>query len=537
MEHKAIDLVVGGVFVLLYSAQRFNTPATNRSSTTAGRFFLAVCIHGLAAVSAYAALVEFPHLLSFLAEGQADAVPETVKTFSSPLMVALLMTVLLPKLPVLSTVDTWICRQLQAMAAIPGEVRRLSAELRRQRVALRPEVQVGLAVALEADGFDKGDIRFDHGQTPMGRWSLLSAHLGLLEDWDRDRRMVGYLQECGEVLEKLRERHTALRAKAKTCFRLLRETSAQPDTDRAREAARQYAEDFSDQIEQLHRELLDFVSRGVLRAELTDGARNARLAALGFTVTEPQPPLSLNEMMFLFGVFGIVLLSGYVLLTPPTGVRTGVILARAIMISVIYSVAVACAVFPKQRFSLARREPGGFRPVVFYLLSGLAAVAITQLIGLGFSCVLERGFAAGVQRHRLTYPWGLLTFTTSVMTGILVDDAPTAPRPRLRRALEGLAGAAMMCAGTWLTHRWLLEVYNRASQWRPPDYRVGSLARVLIMSAVVGFVIGFLVPHWYRRAPRQRAQAPQAAPQAEAACADSALPMPTPVVADQARAG
>jgi ABC-type sugar transport system permease subunit len=214
-------------------------------------------------------------------------------------------------------------------------------------------------------------------------------------------------------------------------------------------------------------------------------------------------------------------------------VDTGQVLVRAIMISAIYSVAVACVVFPKQSWSLARREPGSFRPVGFYVLAGLAAVAITQLMGLGFCCILKRGLGAGVQRYLLTYPWSLLTFTTAVMTGILIDDPPTARRPRLRRALEGLAGAVMMSAGALLTHQWLQEVDKRAAQ-QPADYQVPWLPRVLVTSAVVGFVIGFLVPHWHRRAPR--APACQA-PQTEARCTIGALPAPTAAVAEGSPTG
>ena len=39
MPHEIIDTVLGGLFVLYYSGRRFNTPSTNRSSTTWGRFF------------------------------------------------------------------------------------------------------------------------------------------------------------------------------------------------------------------------------------------------------------------------------------------------------------------------------------------------------------------------------------------------------------------------------------------------------------------------------------------------------------------
>src|SRR5881296_2779045 len=104
--HEPIDLILGAVLILFYSGNRFNTPPTNRSSTTAVRYFVALFFYCLVGVGFYIMLVEFPHLLEFLAQG--NAVPPWAKELSNPLLVALSLTVLLPKLPVLSTMDHWI---------------------------------------------------------------------------------------------------------------------------------------------------------------------------------------------------------------------------------------------------------------------------------------------------------------------------------------------------------------------------------------------------------------------------------------------
>ena len=99
VEHGRVDLIVGTLFVLFHSANRFNTPATNRSSTTAGRFFLAQSVFCLAAVFTYFVLVNFPHLVTLLAAGPPQDQPGYMKELSSPLVMALLMTTLLPRLP------------------------------------------------------------------------------------------------------------------------------------------------------------------------------------------------------------------------------------------------------------------------------------------------------------------------------------------------------------------------------------------------------------------------------------------------------
>src|SRR5688572_3171017 len=127
--NATVDLFLGAVFVLFYAANRFNTPATNRSSTTAVRYYLSLFCYCVVGLVAYISFVKFPHLLAFLMQGNDAVVEPWAKQLSSPLLVALLLTVLLPKLPLLSDLDNWVRKQLQEIAEIPFEARRLGAQL------------------------------------------------------------------------------------------------------------------------------------------------------------------------------------------------------------------------------------------------------------------------------------------------------------------------------------------------------------------------------------------------------------------------
>jgi hypothetical protein len=499
---QTIELAVGGVFVACYSAHRFNTPSTNRSSTTAGRYFPAVCLYCGAALLTYAALVYSPNLVSFVIHGSDEATAGLAQQLSVPLFVALLMTVLLPKLPMLSTINDSLCSQLWHLASIPAEVRRLSAQLRRQTPRLEADRQAEIRRRLVADGFDERDVQFE-GAGIQARWTLLSALFEQLDRWEVDRRMAAYLAESGESLQGLRTRLEPLRTKAKTCFRLLRDTSASAETDKAREAARAFADDFADQAAQLHRDLLDFVSRGVLRAAYTEATRQQCLAALGFEAGVHAQEFTLDEMTTLFMVVATLLIVASTLFSSGDGTASfGVRLARAIMVAGFYSIAVACVVYPKERWSCAHRERARPRPVAFYLLAGLMAAAITQAIAFAFLCLLERSVVDGARRWTLTYPWMLLTFTTSLATGVLVDDAPSARWPRLQRLLEGAIGATLLALAGLLTHRWLIDALQNAD-FRPPGYQIPPLGGVVVVSGLVGAVVGVFVPHWHRNAPRR----------------------------------
>ena len=507
MEYARCDLAVGTVTVLFYSANRFNTPSTNRSSTTAERYFLAVSLYCLSAVGAYAALLYSPHLIAFLASGNEDELPPIAQQLSSPLVVALLMTVLLPKLPLLSAADQWIRKRLQDMAAIPQEVRRFSATLRKQSLVVSEEVRAAIREKLRDEDFDEKDVRFDLGPGPNRLWTLLTTLFTGLEQWEADRRMQAYLQETGDGLEELRKRYRALAPKAKTCFKLLRESAAVADAGKARDAAELCAEDFSEQATKLHDDVLDFVSRGVLRTEFSDAARSHRLEALGFTVTIAAQPLTLNHVLSLFGVVGVLMVASSELLSYGGPRMSGVLLVRMAMIAAFYSVAVACAVLPKQRWAFAKREPGQLRPVAFYFAAGAMALVITQVVSFAFNCVLERSLELGKQRFLLSYPWGLVTFTVAVVTAVLIDDVPDARCPRwLWRVLEGLVAAAAVTVAAYVAHGWLQELAS-ASRQAVAGYHPQPLAFKLCRSGAVGFVIGYLVPTWYRN-PLRRVDSP-----------------------------
>jgi hypothetical protein len=366
-------------------------------------------------------------------------------------------------------------------------------------------VQEEVRARLLADGIEPHDIRFEPGGEPAQLWTGVTVLLVQLESWESDRRMAGYLEQYRDFQSRLRERHESLTRKARACFKLIREGAE--ESEKAREAVQRYVEDFVDQVAVLRMDLLEFISRGILASELTDTARANRLATLGFTARIGPPfELTLNQMMSLFAIFGILMLSSFALSTQRQEVSRGVLLSRAIMISLTYSVAVACVVIPRQSWKIARREPGNPRPCAFYLLAGLLSVAMTQLISFGFNVGLAGSLETGVLRHTLTFPWAVMTFTTSVMTGFLIDNRPPARvSPRAWRLFEGVAGAGTMALAAAITYGWLddrVRIVGPEAVSRL-HYVVPPFAAVLIPAGAVGFAVGFLVPEWFRKTPPQ----------------------------------
>jgi len=290
----------------------------------------------------------------------------------------------------------------------------------------------------------------------------------------------------------------------------VRVNAAREDAVAAHEFARKYGADFSAQIVHLREDLLDFISRGILHAELTDASRKRRLEALGFLEHPAPTAFTLNQLLCVFGTVMLLMLSGFLVVGAKESV--GMVIMRTSMIAAIYCVAVSCAVVPRETWAMAKRQRGQ-RPVGFYVVAGVMAVGFSLLISFCFNCIFERGVGPGWRRSGMTYPWAAMTFTTTVMTAFLIDDRPWRRVPRLVwRLIEGIGAAAVLLAMSWLTHRWLEDVVQAPGAIVPAGYAVPPTSMVMIIAGAVGLAIGYLVPTWYREAPRATQREPEAPP-------------------------
>lgn len=495
MTGSIIDFVLGTFLVGLYATDRFNTPASNRSSTTAARYYTAAALYLGVATGVYALLLfGFPQLANQWAPTVIEGLP-WAKDLSAPLLVALLLTVSLPRVPILSNIDEWIRKNLQHMAAIPYEVRRLSAALRKAPFHVPAERQEEIRSGMLEEGFQAADILFLEGPAPQSLWTKVTALMKSQEDWESHPRFSGFVASFSTELEALRTRYKHLTPKARNCFRLIRDHSPGPRDGQTDDAVSQFQADFVEQARELMHSMYDFISRGVLQCKLTHGARCEQMESLGFKVCIPRPQLTVNELVALFMGVTLVLIFGFVLRqSEGQAASLPQLFLRAITISVIYCVAIWWALFPKERWACARRKAGDIRPVACYLLSALLASGTGLTISLMIKLVTLQAFPKAWQQFSQAWPWTLMTFATAFLTAWLTDDQPTAGWTASRlRWLEGLGQAVVMMGTVCIVH------FLLGSAGSP----VPLLSRVL-HSGVIGFGIGFLVPTWYRDAPRRR---------------------------------
>ena len=152
------------------------------------------------------------------------------------------------------------------------------------------------------------------------------------------------------------------------------------------------------------------------------------------------------------------------------------------------------------------RGPDGTRPVLTYLTAGLTAVAVAIPVSIGFRIMIGLS-ADGVQElipvaaavvnrfTNMSYPWMLTAFVTAATVSFLLDNKPVYGLTwRQMRWLEGAVLATANVITAYVVTLWLTDIRGHA----PP------VDEMLPGAAVIGFLIGFIIPAWYRNAPAAR---------------------------------
>ena len=178
------DLAMGAIFVLISSLARFKAPPTDRSSTTALRYYTAAFFYLLVAMGLYFGLLTFPAFVEALGRetGMFSGLAGEIAAFiskhrdgqiSPAPLVALLLTVLLPRIPPLADAEAWVRKHLQAMGAIPHEARRLADELFDSRFSAPPRVQEEVSTRLANEGFHPDEVVFVEDASLEHLWTKI----------------------------------------------------------------------------------------------------------------------------------------------------------------------------------------------------------------------------------------------------------------------------------------------------------------------------------------------------------------------------
>jgi hypothetical protein len=483
-----------------------------RANTTAFRYRLYQFCYALIAILIYLLLVYQPDIRAqmnqvigwFVAEGTPDI------TRAQPLVVAAFVVLILPNVPPLRWGDTAIRTWLYDRALIPAQQLR---EVNRLKIApyhppqfLQDRV---LDLAL-AEGFDAADVSYD-SETPTTQ-SLWAKCLLLIEQiriWEADDHYMtafAVLRDPDSDMrsaDAIKEMRRQLMSDALVCLAELRAADGEKNEELI-ERENVFRTNCSVFLKKIYTVLAGIS----LHSHYSDNERIRKFGEFGFELEpEPSGPLpDANDTLML-----VIILCGIIVI--PLAFRLGV--ARASMIGAIAFSAVMSPVLLARFFpGLSDRATRSYCPNLLYpIASGLLAASLGLLIFLAGDHFAPPSpeCGGGIERYlNCSYPWGILHAGMALLLAIRlsVGSYPNVRKLagwRRYRQWGSFIDAAFCAVGAALIAA--LIALPLLESLRPDRFRLVYLPtspeelffwRITLRMALLGFVVGFVVPTWYR---------------------------------------
>lgn len=514
-----IDVILGAMFVVIDSTVRFNTPPNSRSSTTAGRYYTFAIAYVAIMLGAYVVLARSPQLLALFTPSPSEVSPTTtvpeahatnesdvvatvlgwdksprVAGLSSALLAALVLTVFLPKIVVLRSLDERLRKWLQGMARIPREARRLARALQRAPWHFPIDHGEELAELLERRGVRLQDAMAvaerpsDERLMPQYLWTKVTTLMAEIDGLGSEHRFAAFYEKFKEERQVIEGRFQRLRPRAERILACLGELPHQPDEPRLERAALELRETLRSACDDLLQGICAFLARASLCCARRARQRCECWRRLGFDPPEERQGIPSHllaaVLLLVLLVMGAVFFGGG---STYTSLKETVI--KVAQIAAIYTTSICCAVWVLNRWLPDRRPPEHFPPVGFYLLAGISAGLVAAVLTFMAAALIRGQSLATVWADfQEQSPWLLMAFAAGFGVSALADNVlPKLPRLS-QRIWEGLAlmvGLAVTCGFVALM---LPEVTdNPPSPWL-----------TVSTNGLIGFMLGVLVPTSYR---------------------------------------
>jgi hypothetical protein len=528
-----MNIIIGTLTVFLIALSRFNVPPPSqqslplprsladigkwfqlkplpepailtpiRANTTLFRFGLYRTVYAVIGVTVYLLVSKVP--------GLAADVQSVINLFAGseqvfvlkdagPFVLAILVAVVLPAVPPFRWADATIRRALYEHASIPAEQLNLQARLKRASYEVAQDALLRVRAALEAEGFNPDDLVYEAKPTTRSLWTKLSVLIEYVEHWrgeDKYKTAFAVLKEHdGKTRSRARvkEAYEALKGDARTCFAARREHTGERETqDRE--------EHFRRQCKALLESIYALLSRVSLHSHYSERDRVVSMRAIGFALELPQggPIPDPDDLVWLGILLGAVIIL-------PLWHTLG--LAHALTIAGIYFVATLTPIMlvahcPRFTMKHNGRTPAITCPFVAGTVATLVGAAISVVTKSAMSPAfpwidLVSGWEIYVTR---SYPWSFVVFLVAALIAVRIRGGSYPEVCTLKglaryREWGSFADAALF-AGTTAALIGLLVQPELARL--APERFVHSGWRLAIVPAMTTFVIGFLVPTWYR---------------------------------------
>ena len=483
------------LIVALYALKRYNTPETNRISTTRSLFLVTGAGYVGASLLVFFLLCEVvlkPGVLPFLG---GDDVQKLLKDFSTaPVLATVLLTTFLPNTPVISDADTWLLKRFQAWGRIPQGVLNLADKLTLTAQQLVESDIQKLREWMIADGDVPDELAGSVGvDTPDSPRGGLTRVIRLYSNLQRLLATPSYINSFRSQQNDWQTIQAGFRVflAESQAFLVLFDHLSKLEGSAEEAALNKAKRCYREICQNSHEHMAEFLAQLFIAVEGTERLINDRLKTVGFVISGPScPNMDAGPLLFL----GVVMIMFILLLVSTVPVQPIVLPlgVTAILIGVTRTIGVLSAVVPKLRWSKYRTDSDGNYPYLAWLAWASVAAIASFLIERTVIAVAHHALSAELDFKYPFSPMAPLAGLTTLSIAILCDVDLRLPEGWLRRSIEGLLCAFALTIGMFICTQ-LLDLTpateGQAPAWLP-----------FVVSSTVGFVCGFFAPYLYRRA-------------------------------------
>ena len=519
-----IEWGVGALFVTLHAFERYNTPATNRCSTT----FLQFIIYGLLYCLAMALIYLF--LAAVL-----DSSPETIQIVrdflnisgqgsvfdgidfvnqSKPFISALLVVTVLPNAPGLKNFDKWLLQVFWDFGRIPYFVTQQAESLRQAGYIIDPGKRKALEVYAKKYGIDIDALALDEREKGDFSWAKLASLQLSLDRWRRSangrtRRFISDNEREYSLIKNMVDDLSYQFANNRSSGSRAESSNASQEKE----------------ITATYKRLTEFVARILLISERYQSDLQKRIRELGFGDLDFQSrSLSANQMVLilasLFASFLVLsFLFNRVLSDYPRSMSS--VLSESLLMMMTYGAAVSCALMIKSKSVFSYNELTSQRPWLGYVLSGMLAICTWAIVAWSYRYIelMLRtpvgggeasidGLVVEVLEHlEWSYPYMLQSFVIAVGLSLLVDRRIPSDKNLIvkMKIVDTVFLTILMMFISLVVYQWMFGIFlfdglqTKAIEYIKPDQVTwGAQLSFTLEHGIIGAIIGFLVPSWYR---------------------------------------
>jgi hypothetical protein len=378
--------------IILYAWDRFNTPASNRSSTRQALYWWGCAGYIVSALGLFT-------VLSILLEsgpwrtillGSAN----TDKSLPAPFIATLAMTTLLSSVPLLKRIDGWFLSIFLDWAAIPAEVKRRAATMTPQSFRVTEEDVKALRDAY-SDG-TYGDTVTEHlcarcndGMESQHRLTKILKLYDRIKDLESKPRYTHFFSEVADEFAAL-ERKVAIFLRRSDILLTRAKRFPKMDGQDARatydDLMQERHNTFAEYCRNLFAELVLFLARAVLRSEPSEKDIVNRLCDIGFLASEPMnlPRFPIDSLTLLAGALLFYFLIVLRLPIVPHHPDGWFFTSSKITLARLASIGLTIWLMQKNYYSVFHRLPGGSFRYFGYVLCGILAASASAGVCLIF---------------------------------------------------------------------------------------------------------------------------------------------------------